>query len=50
MLPGAGGDVGGEFAVAAAEILDERVPGSQDPRRPVAFEPRIGLSRAFSRP
>jgi hypothetical protein len=36
--PVAGGDVDGEFVVAAAEILDERVPGSQDPRGPVALQ------------
>jgi hypothetical protein len=28
----AGGDVGGEFVVAAAQILDECVPGGEDPR------------------
>ena len=36
--PVAGGDVGGEFIVAAAEVLHERVAGSQDPRGPVAFQ------------
>jgi hypothetical protein len=36
--PVAGGDVGGEFIVAAAEVLDERVTGGHDPRGPVAFE------------
>ena len=35
----AGGDVGGEFVVAAAEVLDERVPGGSDPRGPEAFQP-----------
>jgi hypothetical protein len=35
---GAVGDVGGEFIVAAAQILDESVPGGDDPRGPVAFE------------
>jgi hypothetical protein len=30
--PVAGGDAGGEFVVAAAQILDECVPGGQDPR------------------
>jgi hypothetical protein len=34
----AGGDVGGEFIVAAAEILHERVTGGQDPRGPVALQ------------
>jgi hypothetical protein len=34
----AGGDVGGEFVVAAAEVLYERVTGSQDPRGPVTLE------------
>jgi hypothetical protein len=45
----AGGDIGGDFVVAAAEILGERMPGGDDPRRPVAFEPKH-RSRAFSRP
>ena len=40
--PVAGGDVGGEFVVAAAEVLDEGMPGGQGPRGPVAFRPRIG--------
>jgi hypothetical protein len=44
-----GGDVAGEFAVAAANVLHQCRPGSQDPRGPVAFSPRIGRSRAFSR-
>ena len=30
--PVAGGHVGGEFIVAAAEVLHERVPGRHDPR------------------
>jgi hypothetical protein len=34
----AGGDVGGEFIVAAAEILHERVTSSEDPRGPVALQ------------
>ena len=34
----AGGDVGGEFIVAAAQVLHERVPGGDDPRGPVAFQ------------
>jgi hypothetical protein len=48
--PVAGGDVGGEFTVAAAEVLDEAVPGGQDARGPVALQAAIGCSRAFSRP
>jgi len=49
--PVAGGDVGGEFVVAAAQILDEGVPGGDDPRAERwRFRPRIGRSRAFSRP
>jgi hypothetical protein len=41
----AGGDVGGEFLAAAAEILDERVPGGQDPRGPVALKAAQHLPR-----
>jgi hypothetical protein len=48
--PVAGRDVGGEFVVAAAQILNERVTGGDDPRGPVGFSPRIGRSGAFSRP
>jgi len=36
--PVLGGDIGGEFIVTAAEVLDERVPGGQDPRGLVAFQ------------
>lgn len=36
--PLTGGDVGGEFIVAAAEILHEGVTGGQDPRRPAALQ------------
>jgi hypothetical protein len=43
-------DVGGDVVVAAAEVLHERVPGGEDPRRAVPFRPRTGRSRAFSRP
>jgi hypothetical protein len=47
----AGGDVGGEFVVTASEVLDEDVPGGQDPRGPVAFEsahrPQPGLQPAM---
>ena len=38
MEPMAGGDVDGKFVVSAAEILDEGVPGGQDPGGLVAFE------------
>ena len=31
----AGGDVGGDCMVAAAQILDEGMPGGDDPRGPV---------------
>ena len=52
----AGGDVSGEFIVTTADVLDERVPGRDDPRRPVALQsahrpqprfqtPVIGLDR-----
>ncbi len=36
--PVAGGDVGGEFVVAPAEVLDEGVPGGHGLSGPVAFE------------
>ena len=36
--PVAGGDVDGEFVVTAAQVLDKRVPGSQGPGGPVAFQ------------
>jgi len=36
--PVAGGDIDGEFIMTAAEILDERVPGRDDPRGPVALQ------------
>jgi hypothetical protein len=36
--PVAGWDVGGEFVVAAAEVLDQGMPGGQGPRRPVALQ------------
>jgi hypothetical protein len=35
----AGGDVGGEFTMAAAKGLHEGVPGGQVPRGPVASDP-----------
>jgi hypothetical protein len=34
----AGGDVGGEFVVAAAEVLDEGMPGGQGPLGTVALQ------------
>ena len=48
--PVAGGDVGGEFVVAAAQILDERVTGGQDPRGPVALEAAHRPQPRFQRP
>jgi hypothetical protein len=36
--PVAGGDVGGEFVVATAEVLDEGMPCGQSPRRTVALQ------------
>jgi hypothetical protein len=48
--PVAGGGAGGEFIVTAVEVLHERMPGSHDPRGPGDFRPRLGRSRAFSRP
>jgi hypothetical protein len=40
MLRGSGGgrDAGGEFVVAAAQILDEGMPGGQGPRGTVALQ------------
>ena len=32
------GDVGGDVVVAKAKVLHERVPGGEDPRRPVPFQ------------
>ena len=43
-------DVGGDVILAAAEILHERMPSGEDPRRAVPLQARIGWSRAFSRP
>jgi hypothetical protein len=34
---GGGRDVGGEFIVAAADVLQERLTGGQDPRGPAAL-------------
>jgi hypothetical protein len=56
------GDIGrAELVVAAAEVLDERVTGGQDPRGPVALQaahrpqpgfqpPVIGLDRVVRIP
>jgi hypothetical protein len=41
------GGVGGDVVVAALEVLHESVSGGEDP---CCFRPRIGRSRAFSRP
>ena len=46
----AGGDIGGDFVVPAAQVLDQahgQRPGS---RRTGGVSPRIGRSQAFSRP
>ena len=43
--------VDGEFVVAAAQVLHEGVPGRDRTRRVlIVFSPRIGRSRALSRP
>ena len=44
------GDVGGNVVVAAAQVLDEGMTGREDPPERCRFSPRIGRSRAFSRP
>jgi hypothetical protein len=44
------GRVDRERVVATAEVLDEGVPSDHHARRSMVFSPRIGLSRAFSRP
>jgi hypothetical protein len=48
--PVVAGDFGSDVIVTAAQILHEGVTGGEDPRRAVAFQARIGCSRAFSRP
>src|SRR6266487_5309369 len=40
----------GDVVVAAAEVLHECITDGENPRRAVRFTPRIGRSRAFSRP
>ena len=37
--PVAGRDIGGEFVVAAVQILDERVPGGENTRGAVVWVP-----------
>jgi hypothetical protein len=49
-IRGAGGDVSGEFAVAASEVLDKGVPGGQDPRGPVAFQAAYRPQPGFQPP
>ena len=46
----AGGEVRGEFIVAAAEVLGERVPGGDDRADLWRFSPRIGRGCAINRP
>jgi hypothetical protein len=48
--PVAGGDVGDEFIMAAAKVLHEGVPGARFRADRWRLIPRIGRSRAFSRP
>jgi hypothetical protein len=43
-------DFDAEFVVTASDVLHERVPADDHACSLVAFEPRIGLSRALSRP
>jgi hypothetical protein len=40
------GDVGGDFVVAAAEVLDERLAGGDSCAGAEAFQSGIGRSRA----
>ncbi len=44
------GDVGGDVVVAATQVLHEGVPGARIRADRCRFRPRIGRSRAFSRP
>ena len=37
-----GGGVGAEFVAAASQVLDERVPGGDDPQRSVCLDPAHG--------
>jgi hypothetical protein len=48
--PMAGGDIGGEFVVAAVQILDERVPGGENTRGTVGVSAGAGLSAGHDRP
>ena len=43
-------DVGGEFVVAAAQVLHERVPAATVPVDWIRLRPRIGKNLALSRP
>ena len=45
-----GGHVGGEFVVAAAQVLHERVPAATVPVDWIRLRPRIGKNLALSRP
>jgi hypothetical protein len=44
------GGFGGEFVVASADVLHERVPGGQDPCRPVPVQPADRPQPAFQPP
>ena len=46
----AGFGVESEFVVAAAQVLDELVPATDDLGGGIRFRPRIGRVRAFNRP
>jgi hypothetical protein len=39
-----------ELVVPASQIVDKAMPGDHDPGAAILLEPRIGPSRAFSRP
>lgn len=43
-------DIHAEFVVAAAEVLHERVPGTDHAAERSRFSPRIARSRALNRP
>ena len=42
--------INSEFIVAASKVLDEGVPSTDHLSRSKLFSPRIGRSRALSRP
>src|SRR5450755_4146145 len=48
--PVAGEGAGGEFVVAAADVLDEGVTGGEDPRGPGALESAHGPEPGFEPP